>query len=338
MSERRFRKPCVIVNPKAASGKALRRWLGLQPVFETNVGPADVRITDAPNHATELAREAIRGGADLVVAVGGDGTFNEVVNGYLEKGAPLDPHASLAICPLGTGGDFRRSARIPDSPVKAIERIASLPLRKIDACEIAYSTSSGTTAERYFANVTSFGMGGEVSVAAKRNFLTAISGRAAFLWATALTFFRYRAKDVRLAFDGEPEAWDYRVIQVSVGNGSHQGGGMRVCPLARVDSGTIEVTVIEDTRTLDFLRSLPLLYSGKVYSHPKCHRIEARSMVAVSKETVLIEVDGEAVGQLPVAIAVLPGALSLAGFGTGIFVRKEDIPEIDWTRFSQSNL
>ena len=313
MSGWRFRKPCVILNPRAASGKAARRWPALKPMVEEALGPVDVRFTKAPDHATELARLAIRDGSDLIIAVGGDGTFNEIVNGYLEDGQPANPDSSLALCPLGTGGDFRRSAGIPTSPQEAVEAIASRPIRRIDACRVQLSAADGSSVDRHFVNVTSFGMGGEVSVAAKNCWLTSVNGRAAFLWATVLTFLRYRAKPVRLTLDGASASSDVRVMQVAFGNGPYHGGGMNICPLARLDSGSLDVTVIEEISLLNFLLSLRLLYSGKIYTHPKSHHYRVKRAMASSPNRVLAEVDGEAVGGLPFAVEVLPGAVSIAG-------------------------
>lgn len=313
MGRWRFHKPCVILNPRAASGKAARSWPELRPVVESALGPVDVRFTEAPDHATELARHAIRDGSELVVAVGGDGTFNEVLNGYLADGKPVNPAVSLALCPLGTGGDFRRSAGIPTLPHEAVEAIASKPTRQIDACRVQLSTADGSSVERCFVNVTSFGMGGEVSVAAKNCWLTSVNGKAAFLWATVLTFLRYRAKPVRLILDGAKAQVDVRVMQVAFGNGPYQGGGMNVCPLAKLDSGSIDVTVIEEISLLNFLLSLRLLYSGRVYTHPRVHHYRVTSALATSPEWVLAEVDGEALGGLPFSAEVLPGAVSIAG-------------------------
>lgn len=313
MTGPRFRRPCVILNPRAASGKAGSRWPALRPWFEAALGPVDIRFTRAPDHATTLARDALRHGSELVVAVGGDGTFNEVVNGYLEGDRPVNPGAALALCPLGTGGDFRRSAGIPPSPREAIAAIATGTTRQIDACRVQLSTPDGTSVERYYINVTSFGMGGEVSVSAKTCWLAPINGRLAFLWATVVTFLRYRAKRVVLALDGKQGRREIRVMQVAVGNGPFQGGGMNVCPLASLDSGYVDVTVIEEVSLLNFLMSLPLLYSGRIYSHPKCKHFRVRNVRATSPDAVLAEVDGEAVGGLPFRCQVLPGAVLIAG-------------------------
>ncbi|MDE2901656.1 MAG: diacylglycerol kinase family lipid kinase [Chloroflexota bacterium] len=313
MSTPRFQNPLVILNPRAASGRAQDLWKSVHATVERTLGPADVRLTEAPNHATELTKEALHAGADLVIAVGGDGTFNEVVNGYLSGGLPLNPDASLAFCPAGTCSDFGRSAGIPRSPRDAVQAIANTPVRRFDACAIQVTSRNGTTNTRYFANVTSFGVGGEVSVAAKRNVLTSVNGRAAFLWATAKTLLRYRAKDICLTFDDEEPGHSLRLMQVALGNGAYHGGGMNVCPLASLDSGFMDVTVIRETGFLDFLRSIRLLYSGNILSHANCSHYRAGSVSATSSDHVLVESDGETVGRLPCTAWVLPGVLSIAG-------------------------
>ena len=315
MSTPRFHNPRVILNPMAASGKALRLWSSLEPTVEDTLGPVNVRFTEAPDHATALAREALHAGADLILVVGGDGTFNEVVNGYLYGGQPVNPDASLAFCPAGTGSDFRRSAGIPRSPHDAVKAIALLTVRKIDACGFRVTTPDGDTITRYFANVASFGVGGEVCVAAKRNFLTPVHGRAAYLWATAKTLLGYRAKDVCLTLADEAHGKSVRVMQVALGNGAFHGGGMNVCPLASLDSGRIDVTVIRETGFLDFLRSIRLLYSGQILSHPNCAHYREKFVTATSSDHVMVEIDGEPVGKLPCSAWVLPEVLSIAGSG-----------------------
>lgn len=313
MSTPRFQNPRVILNPRAASGRAQDLWKSLQATVDETLGAADVRLTEAPNHATALTKEALQAGADLVVALGGDGTFNEVVNGYLSGEFPLNPDASIAFCPAGTCSDFGRSAGIPRSPQDAVRAIAKTPVRKFDACAIRVTAHNGTTNTRYFANVTSFGIGGEVCVSAKRSVLTAVNGRAAFLWATAKTLLRYRARDIRLTFDDEEPGHSMRVMQVALGNGAYHGGGMNVCPLASLESGSMDVTVIRETGFLDFLRSVRLLYSGNIHSHANCSHFRAKSVSATSSDHVLVEADGETVGRLPCTAWVLPGVLSIAG-------------------------
>lgn len=309
----RFRAPWVILNPQAASGKARRAWPRLAPLVKEVLGAFRLRRTRGPGHATELARDALNEGADLVVVVGGDGTVNEAVNGFLQEGEAAAQDAALALCPLGTGGDFRRGAGIPATPVQAIQAIVQRPTRRIDAAWVRLLSREGEPVERFFLNVASFGLGGEVSVAAKTTPLARYSGRAAFLWATTVCFLRYRAKAVRMVLDRREPPQQVRIMQVALGNGSFHGGGMEVCPRAALDSGVLDLTVVEETGFFDFLRSVPLLYSGRVYTHRKCRHYRVRHLSASSVEPVAVEVDGEALGTLPLEARIVPGAIRLAG-------------------------
>ena len=313
MADRRFRAPCVILNPRAASGKAQRKWRSLRPVLRRELGQFDRLVTEGPNHATELAQDAIRGGADLVVAMGGDGTLSEVVNGYFADGRPIAPETAVGLCPIGTGGDFRRASGIPTDPSGAIANIAHGATSRVDVLRLDLAGSGGRQIRRYCINVSSFGLGGEVSVAAKASFLAPYSGRAAFLWATALGFVRFRAKSVRLSLDGSDYAEPVRIMQVALGNGNCHGGGMLVCPRASFDSGAFDVTVIRKIGMLNFLLSLPRLYSGTILGHPRCEHYRVERLAAQSDERVSVEVDGEAVGHLPLSATILPSAVRIAG-------------------------
>ena len=317
MDKHRFRNPCVILNPRAGSGKAKRRWAALLPILEGELGRFDAKFTEQPGHATQLARDALNDGADLVVATGGDGTLNEVVNGYFSDGHAINPNAALGLVPLGTGGDFRRSANLPSAPIEAVKAIAEGMPRRIDACRVRLVSQDGAPVERYCINLASFGIGGDVAVAGKHNFLTPYSGKAAFLWATAISFLRFRPKPVRMAFDGNPPGDPIGVMEVMIGNGGYTGGGMFPCPLAKLDSGYLEITVVKQVSLFQFLRAVPILYSGQIHDHPECEHYRVRKIAATAEETILAEVDGEAVGSLPLTAEVLPGAVSFAGLSAG---------------------
>lgn len=326
MAAPRFQAPCVILNPRAASGKVVRQWPKLRSVFEEEIGPVEALFTNAPNHATDLAREALERGSDLVVGVGGDGTLNEIVNGYFQDRQAVSPDAALALCPIGTGGDFRRSSGIPESPREAIAAIATRDEVRIDALRVRLAAPDGSPVQRYCINLTSFGLGGEVSVAAKNSFLTPYSGRAAFLWATATTFLRFRAKAVSIAIDGSDPGKPVRIMQVAVGNGAYHGGGVCACPLAQLNSGSLDVTVIRETSFLDFLRSIPILYAGRILSHPKCSHYRGKHLKAFSDARVSVEVDGEPIGNLPLEAEILPSAVKLAGIEPDIEAAGQTAP------------
>ena len=283
----------------------MRRW----PEYEAAISAqADVTtlLTERPNHATEYARGAARY-ADVVVAVGGDGTINEVVNGLLTAESC---GAKLAYIPMGTGGDFQRTVRLPVKPSEVAEVITSGQVYDIDAARARLVGHDGDAVERYFINLTSFGMGGDVSVRAK-NFLSPLSGQLAFLYATFAVFLRYRGKTVRLRLDDDPTEHEFFITNVAVGNGGYHGGGMHPCPRAVLNDGQLEVTAIERLNMFELIRDIRILYSDDVYQHPKTHHFRASRVVAESDEIVRVEVDGEAIGRLPMEITALPRALRL---------------------------
>ncbi|MEZ5352426.1 MAG: diacylglycerol kinase family lipid kinase [Bryobacteraceae bacterium] len=299
-------KTAAIVNPSSGGGRAGRDWasiaMGLGPDVET-------RFTKARDDATAIARELLLAGFDRVIAVGGDGTVNEVVNGFLDADRPLRPGAELALVPIGTGGDFRRSLGL-EGVDDAVALIASGALGiSTDAGRADFIDHRGAQSTRYFANLVSFGMGGEVAARAK-NFFQAFGGKAAFLYSTIEVALAYRAKTVRLAVDGE-DAGEHSILNIAIGNGRFHGGGMHVCPRAILDDGALDVTVIGALSLVELVRDMPVLYSADIYRHPKTRQFRGRIVQAESPETVSIEVDGEPLGKLPLTLTALPGVLRI---------------------------
>jgi YegS/Rv2252/BmrU family lipid kinase len=249
---------------------------------------------------------------ETILAIGGDGTLNEVVNGFFRQDRPLSPGARLAYLPIGTGSDFQRTLQLPTDPQGVAAAVAGSDTFLIDIGKVTLIGDDGESLARYFANLTSFGMGGDVSIHAKHNWLTGASGKAAFFWATFAVFLRYRGKRVRLRIDEQPQERVFEATNIAIGNGRYHGGGMHPCPLATLDDGLLDVTVIERLNMFELIRDIRVLYSDDVYRHPKVHRFQGRRIEAASDEPVRAEVDGEPLGRLPLQADVLPRVLRLA--------------------------
>src|SRR6476620_10592949 len=151
----------LVVNPQSAGGKTERRWPELRAIIQEGYGAFEERFTRAAGDATEMTREALRAGAELVVAVGGDGTINEVVNGFFDGENAVAPNASFGIVPAGTGGDFIKSLNVPRDTFAAAAALKTPP-RAIDVGRLHYVTDGGAPAIRHFINIASFGIGGLV--------------------------------------------------------------------------------------------------------------------------------------------------------------------------------
>src|SRR5579884_1841046 len=142
----------LVINPQSAGGKTERRWPELRATIQEAYGTFDERFTQSAGDATKLTREALRGGADLVVAVGGDGTINEVVNGFFDGDAAVAPAAAFGIVPAGTGGDFIKTLGVPRDTFAAAANLKS-PARAIDVGRLRYVADDGTPAVRHFINI-----------------------------------------------------------------------------------------------------------------------------------------------------------------------------------------
>jgi YegS/Rv2252/BmrU family lipid kinase len=302
-------KIAVIVNPRSASGRTAKEWPRVSRLLESQIGPVSARFTERQGHATRLARELLQQGADLIIAAGGDGTFNEVANGFIESDELVRPAASLAILPMGTGGDFRRSLGLSsrNGIKEAVSLLKGAP-SMIDVGKIRFVNHRGSVEERYFINLVSFGMGGSVAARAK-NFLTPLGGKIAFLWATLLVLLAWRGREVTLRIDPGGKTSVHRVTDICVGNGQFYGGGMHPCPTAVMDDGVFEVTVIDYMNMFRLLGEIRVLYSGNIYRHPKTHHLRGVRIDAQADTPTFIQIDGEPLGRLPAEVTILPRRL-----------------------------
>ena len=298
----------VIVNPHSANGKTRRTWTRIQSKLESVCGPVRVMETQSSGHAIELTREALRSGHRSVIAVGGDGTLNEVVNGVLSDDT-AGRDVTIGLIPQGTGSDFRRALRLPLNEDRAIDTIQHGKTKTLDAMRVVYRQPDGTDATRYALNLTSFGMGGVVAARANRS-SKPWGGTITFLIATALTTLDFNGNHVFMRMD-DGERHDVWITNVAIGNGQYHGAGMRVCPRAVIDDGLLDVTIIEKLSLWEITRSARLLFNGRIYDHPKVHFSRTRKLVATSVEPAAIEIDGEPLGHLPLEITVLPAAIRM---------------------------
>jgi diacylglycerol kinase (ATP) len=268
---------------------------------------AEILETRAPGHATELTREAIKLGATTVIAVGGDGTINEVVNGFFEDEQRIPTDATLAVIPHGTASDFSRTLRLPLDGKLAARIIQNGEKRLIDVMKVRYTASDGNQKVRYAVNVTSFGLGGAVADKVNRS-SKAMGALCTFAAATLQAALRFSGSQVTVQLD-DSKTISAAITNVAVGNGQYHGAGMRVCPEAIVDDGLLDITIVRHIRLHQLMFNMPMLYNGKILGHPKVESYRAKTIRAESRQTVLVEIDGEALGRLPVEIAVVPSAI-----------------------------
>lgn len=277
---------------------------------------AELRYTEARNTAVRLTRQALQQGHDPVVAVGGDGTIHEVVNGFFADGKRISPQARLGIVPMGTGGDFVRTLQANASDEKsksglerALVRIKSERAWLCDVGRIQCAQSTSDQLTCYFINIADAGFGGKLAERVNRSPKTA-GPFLAYLAGLLRTLVSYVNKPVRVELDGR-QLPEQKVNSVVIANGRFFGGGMWVAPDADLDDGWFDVIIIGDVSRREVLANVRRLYTGTLAVHPKVKIYRAKQVVLSSPEPQFIEADGELVGALPARFDLLPNALHL---------------------------
>ena len=297
-----------IVNPHAGNGSTGQAWPLLATYARKRLGPYQTHLTRRAGEAVHSARSAVENGVSRLVCMGGDGTLNEVVNGVMAASSrPSD--FVLGFVPNGTGCDLVRTLPIPRDVRRAVDLIATGANRPLDLGRLRFRGHGGLVLDRYFHNIASFGLGGEVDARVNRTTKT-FGPFLSFIWATLVSILRYGKKKIRVrtetGFDRTVRVWN-----VAVANGQFHGGGMWVAPEARLDDGRFHVVVIGDLSLAGVFRNLHKLYNGKIGSIAQVTTVVAARIEAESDEVVLVDVDGEQPGTLPLVAEIVPGALRI---------------------------
>ncbi len=296
-----------IVNPVAAGGKTAKVWPTIEKELQSLNLPFDRCFTEARGHAISLARQAVEDGYDMVVAVGGDGTVNEVVNGLMPPDAQK-AEAILGVVITGRGSDLARTVGIPSDYGAACARLAGDRTITVDL-GLAHFYRQGERQQRYFVNVGGGGFDAEVAARANRapNFM---GGTIPYLSSLVTTLLTYRNKAVELVLD-EREPIEMVANSVVVANCQYFGGGMRIAPEADPNDGLLDVIVIGDIDKVDFLMTVPKVYEGTHLSHPQVDAYRARRVEIRSQERLTLQVEGEVCGETPLTFDVVPSALEI---------------------------
>lgn len=300
---------CVVVNPRSANGEVGRRWESLRRALRAEIGAFESVLTRGPGDATERVREALVRGFHTIVSLGGDGTHNEVVNGFFDGRTQVSPDARLGVLGRGTGSDLIRSLGIPRDPLAAIRVLGEGVARKVDLGLVRFVDHQEREAHRYFVNIASFGIGGDVDDRVNRS-TKRFGGFVSFFRASLAAWLHYRNQEVHLR-GAEGRTWSGKVVNVAVANGRYFGGGMHIAPRAAMDDGLFDVVILGDLGRREALRVGRWMYRGRHPEHPKVHVFRTRCLEAASGDRVLLDVDGEQPGRIPARFENLPGILPL---------------------------
>jgi YegS/Rv2252/BmrU family lipid kinase len=304
----------AIVNPASADGKTTKAWPAILAALETELGIVQVHFTKERYHAVELTRHAILQGATTVIAVGGDGTVNEVVNGLCRQESPSGPSGNLAIILRGTGSDFVRSWTSRQTIAEIAQAIKHNVSQPCDVVRAHVATLAGESAERYYINVADVGVGGQV-VNIVNNSPKFLGGSLSFFLAgLRATLFQYRNAPLRIELDGRLVCEHTPHYFVAVANGQYFGGGMHIAPEACVHDGLLDVVMIGNLSLPEKVFFATKLYRGKAKELQRVNVARVRRVSIASPYPVFIEADGELIGTTDAHFEVLPSALNVLGW------------------------
>ena len=268
--------------------------------------------TKKANHAEILTTKALSDGCDYLVAVGGDGTLNEVVNGFIKAGGTAKYSSVLGVLPWGTGNDFARSS----GNVKDVKHLAELiekrSVRMVDAGEIEYLHENGESTKEYFDNIADLGIGAEVVSRVNAVYLRKVilGGKLLFFFTALRVFLTFRHKRVRVTFDGQH--WEGKIISLVVANGQFFGSGLGIAPDAKIDSGEFQLVILGDLSVIDYLKNYGKIRKSKQLDVPEAFYFSAQQIKVESLDTkVVLEADGEVGGTAPVIFKCLPKVLPI---------------------------
>jgi diacylglycerol kinase (ATP) len=285
----------VVANPTSGRGKGGR----LIPKVESLLRSLGVRhtmhISGSPSDPERMAREATERGAEVVVALGGDGHVGTCANGLAGTGA------ALGVIPAGTGNDFARLLGLSfKDPLSAVRLLENPGIRTLDTVRVRTPQQ-----DRYYVNVAGAGFDSEVNAYANR--MRRIKGKAKYVVATFALLPGFKAGRFHVVVDGQEH--ELPGMLIAVGNGVSYGGGMKVCPTAVPDDGLIDLCVIGDISKPDFIRTFPKVFKGRHIDHPKVTVLRGREVTISAERTLQVFADGEHVGTLPATFSVVPASL-----------------------------
>ncbi len=291
-----------IVNPEAGRGQSLERWNKVSAWLDSRNIQYEYALTSASGEAINLSKEAILKGYRFLVAVGGDGTLSEVLNGVFLQDKVPSQQIALGKINTGTGNDWGKTYGLSPSFMNNAELLLNGRTRLQDVGLIRFNGQ-----ERYFINIAGAGYDSEVVFSVNQN--KRKGGKLTYILHLLKCLLRYKSVEYTLVLDNcEIKGM---LFSLAAGNCNYNGGGMKILPEAIPDDGLLDITVIEDISIPDIIRYLPKLYDGSFVSHPAVKLFKSKKIRFTSGKPLKIEADGENLGEGAFEMEVIPGAIQI---------------------------
>lgn len=295
----------LIFNPNARGGRSEKYLQEVRSQLEQRGLPYEVKPTERPGHATEIAKRSLEAGARLIVAVGGDGTIHEVVNGMVHDDEPIVPGATLGVLPAGTACDFVKTFGIPTMPAHAVAHLDGPESFAIDLGSVRYE-QDGRPHKRYFANVAEVGLGAEVVRRAIQTprVLHPLNYHLAFWWSVV------RHEPTEVEVDLTDRTYRGPMSNLVAANCQFFAGGMKIAPRAAPTDGVLDFQIQFPSKR-EAIALLPKTYQGAHVPHPHIKEAKRARVSITSKRPMPIEADGQLLGHTPAIFEVVRNVISL---------------------------
>ncbi len=293
----------LVINPTAGRGRAGRAIPAIRTCIEDHNIEATYYYTSARGEGEWLAKQAIEAGAEVVVAVGGDGTLHEVTNAVM---AAPKGSVALGLIPFGTGNDFARGIGLFGDLQKACDAIATGHVHQIDIGRIK---GTGLGHGRWFLVAAGLGFVADIAKTVNEG-VRFLHGAPAYIYGAAKTLRHLEAFPLTVAIDGEPIDMVSATL-ISVSNVETTGGGLKIAPNADPADGVLDICLVGEISRLELLKQLPHVANGTHVGHPAVRMIRAKSIEIVTETPKSLWIDGEVVGQTPASFTIHQGALPM---------------------------
>ncbi len=298
----------AVVNPNAGIGRVRKDWSRISALLEKHGIGFQAVFTKGPLHAIDIVEEHVAQGYRKILAVGGDGTMNEVVNGIFRQQTVPTTDITVGMISVGTGNDWIRTYNIPLDYEDAIRVLKKEKRLVQDAGTVRYYNSNREKM-RYFINMAGFGFDGLVAQKTNADKIRGKSNPLLYLKNLITSLFIYKSCGTKLIVDGK-EVKD-KIFSVGVGIGQYNGGGMRQAPDAKTDDGLFDLTVIKDLTKMSVVANVRRLYNGTIKKHKQVECFLCKNILIESDRPLLLEADGESLGHSPFEFNIVPKSIKV---------------------------
>ena len=300
----------VIINPNAGSHKGEHDWPMIHNILISKGLQFEYKFSQYHKHAISLATEAIKNGFRNLLAIGGDGTINEIVNGIYRQNTVSPTDITLGVLTIGTGNDWGRMFDIPMDYEKAIDIIINNKVFYQDVGLVRYTNGSNSNF-RYFINIA--GLGFDAIVAKKTNSLKAKgeSNYLSYLTSLFTSLLQYKHRKSEIIIDESKHKLNTKLFSMNIGICQYNGGGMKQVPNAVPDDGLFDLTVISKLSKFSVFHHLQKIYRGSHLKLSFVKSFQAKSVFINAGTPINLEVDGESLGYTPMEFSIIPKGIKI---------------------------